>query len=140
MTMEQFADHVISVAQKNKKSINNLQLQKILYFVLKDARDKRLLSRKSLVDLYDEPFLVWAYGPNVKTQYNRFRCFGSAPIIGSDFKQSPELSVLNSTIVKYLDYKLFDLLDESFKVEFYKKNVEKVKGFRSDVEYRLEDL
>lgn len=139
MTMEQLTDHVISVAQENKKSINNLQLQKILYFVLKDARDKRLLSRKSLVDLYDEPFLVWAYGPNVKTQYNRFRCFGSAPIIGT-FKQSPELSVLNSTIVKYLDYKLFDLLDESFKVKFYKENVEKVKGFRSDVEYRLEDL
>lgn len=139
MTMEQFADHVISVAQENKKSINNLQLQKILYFVLKDARDKQLLSRKSLVDLYDEPFLVWAYGPNVKTQYNRFRCFGSAPIIGT-FEQSPELSVLNSTIVKYLDYKLFDLLDESFKVKFYKENVEKVKGFRSDVEYRLEDL
>ena len=139
MTMEQFADHVISVAQENKKSINNLQLQKILYFVLKDARDKRLLSRKSLVDLYDEPFLVWAYGPNVKTQYNRFRCFGSAPIIGT-FKQSQELSVLNSTIVKYLDYKLFDLLDESFKVKFYKDNVGEVKGFRSDIEYSLEDL
>lgn len=139
MTMEQFADHVISVAQENKKSINNLQLQKILYFVLKDARDKRLLSRKSLVDLYDEPFLVWAYGPNVKTQYNRFRCFGSAPIIGT-FKQSQELSVLNSTIVKYFDYKLFDLLDESFKVKFYKDNVGEVKGFRSDIEYSLEDL
>lgn len=139
MTMEQLADHIISVAQENKKSINNLQLQKILYFVLKDARDRKLLPRKTLVDLYDEPFLVWSYGPNIKTQYNRFRCFGSAPIIGS-FEQSPELSVLDSTIVKYLDYKLFDLLDESFKVEFYKKNVEKVKGFRSDVEYRLEDL
>ena len=91
------------------------------------------------MDLYDEPFLVWAYGPNVKTHYNRFRCFGSAPIIGT-FKQYPELSVLDSAIVKYLDYKLFDLLDESFKVKFYKENVEKVKGFRSDVEYRLEDL
>lgn len=139
MTMEQFADHVISVAQENKKSINNLQLQKILYFVLKDARDRKLLLRKTLVDLYDEPFLVWAYGPNIKTQYNRFRCFGSAPIIGS-FERSPELSVLDSTIVKYLDYKLFDLLDESFKVEFYKENVGKVKGFRSDIEYSLEDL
>jgi hypothetical protein len=139
MTMEQFADHVISVAQENKKSINNLQLQKILYFFLKDARDRKLLLRKTLVDLYDEPFLVWAYGPNIKTQYNRFRCFGSAPIIGS-FERSPELSVLDSTIVKYLDYKLFDLLDESFKAKFYKENIGKVKGFRSDIEYRLEDL
>jgi len=137
--MEQFADHVISVAQENKKSINNLQLQKILYFFLKDARDRKLLLRKTLVDLYDEPFLVWAYGPNIKTQYNRFRCFGSAPIIGS-FERSPELSVLDSTIVKYLDYKLFDLLDESFKAKFYKENIGKVKGFRSDIEYRLEDL
>ena len=139
MTMEQLADHIISVAQENKKSINNLQLQKILYFVLKDARDRKLLPRKTLVDLYDEPFLVWSYGPNIKTQYNRFRCFGSAPIIGS-FKRSPELSVLDSTIVKYLDYKLFDLLDESFKVNFYKENIGKVEGFRSNIEYSLQDL
>ena len=29
MTMEKLADHIISVAQDNKKSISNLQLQKI---------------------------------------------------------------------------------------------------------------
>ena len=80
--MNLLADHILSVAQKNQKSINNLKLQKVMYFVLKDSRDKDILSYKTLREIYDDPFLVWAYGPSTKGQYYRFKFFRSAPIIG----------------------------------------------------------
>lgn len=35
MSMKELAEHIIYVAHKNKKSITNLQLQKILYFSLR---------------------------------------------------------------------------------------------------------
>ena len=37
--MNLLADHILSVAQKNQKSLNNLKLQKVMYFVLKESRD-----------------------------------------------------------------------------------------------------
>ena len=75
MSMEKFADHVIAVAQKNNMNITNLQLQKVMYFVLKEAKEKGTLTEKQLEELYDEKFQVWAYGPVVRGQYNRFRNF-----------------------------------------------------------------
>lgn len=44
--MKLLADHILSVAQKNNKSINNLKLQKVMYFVLKESRDKNILPYK----------------------------------------------------------------------------------------------
>ena len=139
MSMNLLADHILSVAQKNQKSINNLKLQKVMYFVLKESRDKDILSYKTLRDIYDDPFLVWAYGPSTKGQYDRFKFFRSAPIIGK-FEYTDELSVLDNLIVEYLDYKLNDLIEKSFDNNFWKNNKKYISGFRSDISYNLTDL
>lgn len=139
MSMNLLADHILSVAQKNQKSINNLKLQKVMYFVLKESRDKDILSYKILREIYDDPFLVWSYGPSVKVQYDRFNFFRSAPIIGK-FEYTDELSVLDNLIVEYIDCKLNDLVKKSFDNDFWKNNKKYISGFRSDISYDLRDI
>ena len=139
MSMNLLADHILSVAQKNQKSINNLKLQKVMYFVLKDSRDKDILSYKTLREIYDDPFLVWDYGPSTKGQYYRFKFFRSAPIIGK-FEYTDELSVLDNLIADYLDCKLIDLVNESFDNSFWKNNKNQICGFRSKVPYNFSHL
>lgn len=139
MSMEKLADHIISVAQDNKKSISNLQLQKIMYFVIKEAKEEELLNTEELEALYDEPFLVWAYGPVVKSQYERFKGFGSSPIIGT-FQKSPNLEKINNVIKNYLTWTVSSLIKESHKVRFWEENEDKIVGFRSEVEYKLGDI
>ena len=58
MSMEKLADHIIAVAQKKEISISNLQLQKVMYFAIRDAKEQGLMSMSELKELYDEPFLV----------------------------------------------------------------------------------
>ena len=137
--MEKLADNIISVAQDNGKSINNLQLQKIMYFVIKEAKEEELLNTEELEALYDEPFLVWAYGPVVKSQYERFKGFGSSPIIGT-FQKSPNLEKINNVIKNYLTWTVSSLIKESHKVRFWEENEDKIVGFRSNVEYKLRDI
>ena len=138
MSMEKFANHVIAVAQEKNMSITNLQLQKVMYFVLKEAKEKGTLTEKQLEELYDEKFQVWAYGPVVRGQYNRFRNFGSSPIIGV-FEEDDSLAVLNQNILNYLGKNVFDLVRQSHEVEFWKENKPTI-GFRTNIEYELGNL
>lgn len=139
LSMNLLADHILSVAQKNNRSINNLKLQKVMYFVLRESRDKEILPYKSLKEVYDDPFLVWAYGPSAKGQFERFKLFGSAPIIGK-FEYTDELSALDGLVVDYLEYKLIDLVKKSFKNNFWKNNKKYISGFRSNISYDLIDI
>ena len=137
--MNLLPDHILSVAQKNNRSINNLKLQKVMYFVLQESRNKDILPYKTLKEVYDDPFLVWAYGPSVKGQFERFKLFGSTPIIGK-FEYTDELYALDGLVVDYLEYKLIDLVKKSFENSFWKNNKKYISGFRSNISYDLIDI
>lgn len=139
MSMEKFANHVIAVAQENNTSITNLQLQKVMYFVLKKAKENEILTTEQLEEIYDEPFQVWAYGPVVRGQYNRFREFSSAPIIG-EFEKTDEYNILNDYINNYINKNVFDLVDSSHEIPFWKNNADRIVGFTSNVSYSLGDI
>ncbi|MBF0847832.1 hypothetical protein IR145_10265, partial [Streptococcus danieliae] len=57
--MSKFAEHVISIANANEIPITNLQLQKTMYFALRNSKD--VLDDETIQSIYDEPFLVWRY-------------------------------------------------------------------------------
>lgn len=139
MEMERFANHVIAVAQENHNSITNLELQKVMYFVLKTAKEESIIPYQTLETIYDEPFKVWGYGPVVESQYNRFKGFCSSPIIGI-FSKSPELECLNPVILDYLKENIFVLVRRSHKVPFWRVHISEIEGLRSDVSYSLEDI
>ena len=46
MNMETLANHIIAIAQQNEKSINKYKLEKIMYFVLKTANEKKFNKAK----------------------------------------------------------------------------------------------
>lgn len=140
MNMETLANHIIAVAQKNEKSIDRYKLQKVMYFVLKTAKEKELLTQKELEDVYNEPFLLYLYGPSLISQLERFEVFRGAPIIGSGFDINPELNKLNPIILKYLEKPLIDLVMESRETPFWKNNYKYVTCFKSNIPYQLKDL
>lgn len=140
MTMQKLTNHIIAVAQKNEKSIDRYKLQKVMYFVLKTAKEKELLTQKELKDVYNEPFLLYLYGPSLISQLERFEVFRGAPIIGSGFDINPELNKLNPIILKYLEKPLIDLVMESRETPFWKNNSKCITGFKSNIPYQLKDL
>ena len=137
MSMKELANHIIAVAHDNELPITNLQLQKILYFTLRNSR--RYLDEDTLKETYNEPFLVWRYGPVVESQYNRFYSYGSSPIIDS-FNQIPKYENLNQMILHFLKIDVFRMVDASHTHKFWKENSSRIKFGRSDIEYPLEEV
>ncbi|SEK49248.1 Protein of unknown function [Streptococcus equinus] len=137
MSMEKLANHIITVAHDNNLTITNLQLQKILYFTLRNSVN--ILDRKTIEETYDEPFLVWRYGPVVESQYNRFYSYGSSPIIDS-FEQIPEYEDLNNMIIHFLSIDVFRMVDASHTHKFWKENSPKIEFGRSNIKYPLEEV
>ena len=139
MSMRKLADHIIAVAQEKALPITNLQLQKIMYFVIKFAKKEQLMTLDKLNEIYDEKFQVWEYGPVIKKEYVRFKKFASEPIVG-DFQASEEYRVFDDFIVELLNVSVFTLVELSHKVPFWANNKNKIQGFRSEVTYTLEDI
>ena len=137
MSMKELANHIIAVAHDNELPITNLQLQKILYFTLRNSR--RYLDEDTLKETYNEPFLVWRYGPVVESQYNRFYSYGSSPIIDS-FNQIPKYKKLNEMILRFLKIDVFRMVDASHTHKFWKENSAAIKSGRRDIKYPLDEV
>lgn len=139
MPMIDLAHHIIAVANSEEIPVTNLQLQKVMYFTLQKAINNESLTRKQLEEMYDEPFLVWRYGPVVKNIYDEYRKFGADPIIEND-EMDREFGGLNDEIIKLLNENAFMLVDKSHRENFWKKNEPKINGWRSNVAYSLNDI
>lgn len=139
LNMTKFADHIIAVAKENKLPITNLQLQKVMYFTLKLAKEDEILKKETLVQMYNQPFEIKRFGPVVQEQYKRFQFFASEFIIGS-FEQTPLLKPLNSIILELLKVNTFTLVDISTRLPFWIQNHQKTDNFTKTIEYQFEDI
>ena len=135
MSMKELAEHIIYVAHKNKKSITNLQLQKILYFSLRYSVPE--IGLRAAIQTYDEPFLTTRYGPLIKSQYKRFEGYGSSPIIG-DATQHEEYNALNKMILELLDKDVFVLVKSSQLNDFWKRHEEEIVKEGLAIQYPIE--
>ncbi|MEJ1969548.1 MAG: type II toxin-antitoxin system antitoxin SocA domain-containing protein [Rhizomicrobium sp.] len=68
------ANYILDVADQNAVPITNLALQKILYF----CQGNFLVHFEK--HLFHNPIEAWKFGPVVRSVYESFRDFGSAPI------------------------------------------------------------
>lgn len=139
MTMNELAQHIIAVDNKNDVVITNLKLQKVMYFLLKKLANEPSIDDPSIEKIYDMPFLVWRYGPVVESIYEKYKSFGSAPIVES-FEENTDFSSLNDEILDLSRKNVFDLVSESHKDPFWKKHEADIKGWRSNVAYSVDDL
>lgn len=137
MGMHNLANHIIAVANKNQRTINNIQLQKILYFTLRYSIP--LIGLENAKEIYNEPFLVWQYVPILKSEYDRFYTYGTNPII-EDLPQSEDYKRLNNLIIRLLDMDVFRMIDASRTHNFWKQNKNKIINGRSTIEYPLTEV
>lgn len=135
MSMLNFANHILAVAYENNLSVSNLQLQKVMYFAMREQSDNYEL----LSQMYDEPFYVWRYGPVVPSIYRKYKGYGSRAIIDSGEKDDT-LNIFNSSILLLLEKEPFSLVEESHRHSFWKLNEDKIHRGTSDVKYSLEDV
>lgn len=139
MTMNQLALHIISIANEHNMSITNLQLQKIMYFSVQRALKDNLLSEQTITETYNEPFMVWRYGPVVKSIYEHFNIYGGNPIIDNG-EQTNLYQPLNDEIVDLLRKNPFELVNKSHAENFWINHKNQIKGWRSQVPYTINDL
>lgn len=135
MSMKELAEHILYVAHKNKKSITNLQLQKILYFTLRYSIPE--IGLKKAIQTYDEPFLTTRYGPLIKSQYKRFEGYGSSPIIGNT-SQHEEYNALNKMILELLNKDVFALVASSKTNNFWKRHEDEIIKEGLMIQYPIE--
>lgn len=139
MTMMNLADHVIAVAQRENKKITNLQLQKILYFVILNGIKSGIIDNEWLKNNYDENFLVWRYGPVVESVYEKFSIFGASSIFILKEEQK-EFRNLDDIIISLLNENPFNLVNKSHQHSHWLENEENIIYGRSNIPYLMEDL
>ena len=129
MTMRDFANHILSVAYANNLTVTNLQLQKVMYFVMREQKDNYEL----LSNMYDEPFYIWRYGPTIPGIY------GASSIIDKGEKDD-NYSIFDESIVKLLNEELHSLIAKSREHNYWLSNKDKIVKGTSDIKYRLENV
>ena len=139
MGMREFSQHILAVANDNNLKVTNLQLQKIMYFVLREARNKELLSEKEIEEVYDESFLVWRYGPVIESIYEKYSRFGASPI-EEEGTRIDRYTILNSIILNYINRNVFDLVKESHLNLFWKENEKNIIYAKTNIEYDITDI
>lgn len=68
------ANYVIAYGMKIGHPVNNLQLQKILYYI-----QVHFLKKKG-IPFFKEEIEAWQFGPVIPTVYYQYAAFGPAPI------------------------------------------------------------
>lgn len=133
MSMEDLSKHILNVGKSH--GVTNLQLQKVMYFTLKDyLRDNG--RSKFIRGIYDEPFETWQYGPVVPDLYYRYSGNGSMAI-NDEGKYNDEYSIFDGSIRKYLNEDVFELVERSHQEEFWKEH----QGENQErYEYPLDDI
>lgn len=142
MSMKELAQHIIAVAHDENKKITNLQLQKVMYFTLKKMINSEVKEESELAQnnyLTGEHFLVWRYGPVIKDIYEKYSIYGADPITEQD-EQINRFAFLNKYITSLIDENVFSLVEKTHEENFWKENSVKIIGWRSSIEYPLNEL
>lgn len=107
------ADYIIEYAKEKDSYVNNLKLQKILYYL-----HARFLTEKSK-PLFDAEIEKWKYGPVVPDVYYRFNHLGAEDIknIPSEFNFMSLLSTENISKLRSDTAQLSSIRNVQFKGE-----------------------
>jgi uncharacterized phage-associated protein len=93
------ADYFIRLANQTGSTVNNLKLQKLLYY----AQAWHLAIHGT--PLFEEDFQAWVHGPVVPVLYQRYKAFGWQPIQANVSPDLPKdvLSFLDEVAQEYFD-------------------------------------
>jgi uncharacterized phage-associated protein len=111
------AKYIIEYTNSIDKSISNLKLQKLLYYVQANCLVKG-------TELFEDELVHWEYGPVVKSVYKELRIYGKNKLdkdsLGGffDFNDYIELKdkdkdTIQEILKNYLDLSAYELVDKS---------------------------
>lgn len=141
MGMNCLKDHIFAVAKRDNLDVTNLQLQKVMYFAIKDYLEKNPSFEKDnfIRSVYDEPFETWPYGPVIPDIYHEYSIYGSLPI-PSDGEYRQEYSVFDEAIVALLKEDVFILVEKSHQQPIWKNHKRQILMHNGLHRYELGDI
>ncbi|BFT97109.1 DUF4065 domain-containing protein [Staphylococcus epidermidis] len=141
--MREIADMIIQRANQTDTPVTNLQLQKVMYFLLAfmtNGADGQYKERARRI--FEEGDLqAWPYGPVDKSTYEKYKKFKDKPIIDEniDVYNIKSDDTLRGWIDELLKINVFNLVRLSHTHDFWKKNEQNIRnGMRPN--YSFEDL
>lgn len=104
------AKYIVNKCTIDNKSISNLQLQKILYYIQKEflKKDKQA---------FEDTIEAWQFGPVVPNVYYYFCGYGAMPIAASyeiELKGA-EKSIIDKIVCEKRELNPWDLVEETHK-------------------------
>lgn len=142
MSMRNLGEHVLYLAEKHKSGVSNLQLQKVMFFALRDyynnSNDPKQ-AKEFIKQIYDERFVKWPYGPVLQSEYFRYNFFGSRKIkYEGDYHY--HLAGLDRSILSLLDENPYELVELSHQLPAWKDNKEKILARERVSDYTIDEI
>ncbi|MEJ7529531.1 Panacea domain-containing protein [Staphylococcus hominis] len=127
--MRELADMVISRANITDTPVTNLQLQKVMYFLLAfmvNGADGQYRQRAERI--FSEGNLqAWPYGPVDKPTYEKYKIFKDKPIKEEINYEVETDKTLDGWIDELLKINVFNLVRLSHEHEFWKQSESQIK-------------
>lgn len=138
MGMSSLASHTINVANNSRGRITNLELQKVLYFIIGDYISNHGID-EFIKSVYDEKMEAWQYGPVLRSEYFKNSIYGSTKI-RRKAEYNDEYNVFDKYINQRINENLGDLIDDSHKHRKWRENKEDILNQHKRIFYDLEDF
>lgn len=140
MGMREFANHVLAVGTQHNLPVTNLQLQKVMFFALGFYIAENGIDETAM-EIYDENFGRWKYGPVVETIYHEYSNFGSENITEDEHGNIDErYNVLNRYIEPLLRQNPFVLVEISHSFESWSKYKNDIIARKNVPDYSLNEI
>ncbi|PNP87045.1 hypothetical protein BMT55_16555 [Listeria newyorkensis] len=151
------ANFVVEYANELNNPVNNLKLQKILYYI-----QARKLVESGGEPMFEEAIQKWKLGPVVAPVYHMFKSYGATaiksaePMIIEDtssflgFKFEPfdmeviddanDKEIIMKTVQTMVQYNPFDLVDFTHRHSLWKEDEDEIMRNVHDLEYDNDDI
>lgn len=156
------ANYIIEYSNERNYEINNLKLQKLLYFI-----NARCLLEND-VPIFEESFEKWKFGPVVPQVYHEYKGFGAFNIPKSDivrekhtidFGRNPfennklkisteyydsndiqHKELIQSTVDSLKDFTPFELVENTHEQNIWKKDEERIRNGEKGIKYSNKEI
>lgn len=139
--MKQLSEHILAVARDHDLNVTNLQLQKTLYFMIREyvKENPDYKNDRYILTLYDKKFEAWPYGPVIPEIYYSYKFYAGMPIQDSG-NYHLDYRIFDELICLILKKNIFDLVKITHRQPLWKNNKEDILNRNGKFVYELGDI
>lgn len=126
--MRELANIILTRANETKTPVTNLQLQKVMYFLLIFMADTPKYQQAARRNFENGNLQAWPYGPVDPEVYKEYKRFKDRPIkVGEDFRPVLIDETIANWVDKLLKINVFSLVRLSHEHRFWASNEEDIR-------------